>query len=264
MIPVQLDILFDTERTPVFTPMTLLRSLFCVLVLVMASGQALGADACAPAGPGYFHKYYSGKIADKYAFRMDLKCQDGALTGSYRYTGKDLPIYLQGKADAGSFSMQESYGYAGKTSGVFTGTLAGTRISGTWKSGDGKKTLQFAAEQTSEIRVGSKKEILGTAVGDYVLESIEGSGGASAMWSTWKNGGRWQSSISSTSAGRREVDEVTLDRTDIRLLDSLTIRVRPDLTTRRAAAVRIGAVEAVDLGWPSRCRLWTCRARHPC
>lgn len=216
-----------------FKLLAVLRPLFCVFVLAAAAGQAIGAESSPPAGPAYFHKYFSGKIGGKYAVTMELKCQDGVLTGNYRYAGKVVPLYLKGKIGVdGVFSMEESGGYPAKSTGVFNGTLAGKRIAANWRSPDGKKTLPFMAEQTSEIRIGSKKDILAAAVGEYALESIEGSGGASAMWGTWKAEGRWQSNMSSTSGGTRQGDMIELDRADIRLLDSLKIRVRPDLSTQ--------------------------------
>jgi hypothetical protein len=220
----------------VFKPITVLRPLFCLLVLAGSAGHAMAAAACAPDSPAYFHKYFAGKIADKYAFKMDLKCVEGALTGYYEYVGKGGPLNLKGTmGSAGSFSLEESRAYREGLTGSFSGVLAGDRISGDWRSGDGKKTLSFAAAQTSEIRIGSKKDILRGAVGDFVLEIIEGSGGANAMWDTWKEGGRWRSNVSGISAGMRQAEETRLTRADIRLLDSLKIKVRPDLAIQLLA-----------------------------
>jgi hypothetical protein len=210
--------------------LTALRSLFAALLLSLATGAALAAAA--PAAPAYFHKYYAGKV-DKYAFRMELKCLNGVLTGNYTYAGKQLPIYLNGKIGAsGNFTMEEVGAYGGKSTGSFSGTVAGSRISGTWRSADGKKALPFEADQTSEIVIGSKKDILSAAVGDYGLESIQGNGGANTLWETWKRDGRWESNISSNSGGTREGSMIKLTRADIRVLDSMTIRVRPDLATQ--------------------------------
>jgi hypothetical protein len=210
--------------------LTVFRAVLAALVLSLAAGPALAAAT--PAVPAYFHKYYSGKIGDKYAFKMELKSFEGVLKGNYQYVGKQLPIYLNGKIGAaGSFTMEEAGAYGGKSTGSFSGTVAGSRITGTWRSADGKRTLPFAADQTSEIVIGSKKDILSAAVGDYGLESIQGNGGANTLWETWKRDGRWESNISSNSGGTREGSMIKLTRADVRALDSMTIRVRPDLAT---------------------------------
>lgn len=183
----------------------------------------------------YFHKFYSGKIAGKYAFTMDLKNIDGKLSGLYRYAGKTDQLYLNGSVDAaGAVKMDELS--SSKISGHFAGTMAGTGLSGTWTSADGGKTLPFAASQTSEVLIGSKKEILAKTIGDYMLTNIEGSGGANGMWETWKQKGKWGANISGISGGMRTATAVALNRNDIRLLDSMTIRVDPEFGVRLLAS----------------------------
>lgn len=188
----------------------------------------------------YFHKSYSGKIADKYAFTMDLKSLDGKLIGTYQYTGKTKRnIYLQGTINVdGTFTMDESDGM--KSTGRFVGKLDNIQISGNWQSTDGRKNWPFVATQTSEIQIGTKKEILTKAIGDYPLANISGSGGANGMWDTWKEkGGRWQSNVSGISNGMREANTIKLTKSDIHLLNSMRVSVAADLSTRLSVGGKI-------------------------
>ncbi|WP_244122681.1 hypothetical protein [Burkholderia metallica] len=180
----------------------------------------------------YFHKRFAGRIGGRYAFTMDVKNVDGKLTGSYRYVGKHADIPLSGKIDpSGSFTMDETGG-TGQRTGTFTGKVAGNTLDGTWASSDGARRLPVDAQQTSEIVIGSKREILTQAIGTYALDSVSGSGGANAMWDSWRNKGRWESNVSSISMARREFSDVSLTRKDLRRLDSMTITVDPALATR--------------------------------
>ncbi|WP_244099915.1 hypothetical protein [Burkholderia anthina] len=92
--------------------------------------------------------------------------------------------------------------------------------------------MRFDAQQTSEVVIGSKREILTQAIGTYVLDSISGSGGANGMWDSWREKGRWKSNISSIAMARREFSDVSLTHEDLRRLDSMTITVDPALATR--------------------------------
>lgn len=202
-----------------------------VLPMTVAAAQPMMVSAIAPGSPVYFHKFYAGKIADKHAFTMDLKNLNGVLTGTYRYAGKSVDIYLHGKIDpSGSFTMDELYAF--KNTGVFKGVATEKEISGVWQSADGSKKWPFVADQTSEIKIGSKKEMLTKAIGDYSLESISGSGGANGMWDTWKAKGKWRSNVSGISNGMRRGNMIKLTLADIHLLDTMTIKVDADLTTR--------------------------------
>ncbi|MES2016378.1 MAG: hypothetical protein V4484_07765 [Pseudomonadota bacterium] len=83
-----------------------------------------------------------------------------------------------------------------------------------------------------------KHEILAKAVGDYKLTTISGSGGANGMWETWKQNGKWGASASGMTGDMRTGTDIALDRNDMRLLDSLTIRVDPGLGVRFLAGAR--------------------------
>lgn len=182
----------------------------------------------------YFHKYYSGKIDDKYAFAMDLKNVDGVLSGTYRYDKRGVDIYLEGKiAPSGSFTIEETYPVKG--SGFFTGVIDGNTLKGTWQKDSAGRKLHFYAEQTSEIKIGSKKEILTKVIGDYPLKNISGAGGANGMWDTWKDKGRWRSNVSGISGGMRQGNEIKLNRADIRLLNSMKVHVDSKLNAHLVA-----------------------------
>ncbi len=184
------------------------------------------------ADPAYFHKTFSGRIGDRYAFVMDLKNVDGVLTGSYRYAGKRDAIYLSGKIDpSGRFTMDET-GSAGQRTGTFTGKVANDSLDGTWASADRARRLPVDAHQTSEIIVGSKREILTQAIGTYVLDGISGAEGANGMSDTWREKGRWKAQVSSISMGRRQFSDVRLTREDLRRLNSMTTTVDASLATR--------------------------------
>ena len=209
---------------------TLIFSLFAGLAAA-ASDAAMAQPASAPPS-SYFHKRLAGKLADKYGITMDLKNLDGRLSGTYRYGGRKSDLYLSGKIDsAGSFVMEESTG--SKTTGTFTGTISpsGDAV-GSWRSPDGKRTLAFEAHQLSEVRIGSKQEILSAAVGTYRLKSLGGAGGANSMWDTWKDRGRWRSNHSGLSGGMREAEEIALTSVDIKLLDALRVVIGADLSVR--------------------------------
>ncbi|HIH2750007.1 hypothetical protein L3V59_34600 [Burkholderia aenigmatica] len=199
--------------------------LAAVLLSLITATTAL-ADA------QYFHKYFAGRIGDRYAFTMDLKNTEGKLTGSYRYAGKRNAIALSGKIDpVGTFTMDE-IGSDGQHTGTFTGKVTGNTLDGTWTSARGDRHLPVDAHQTSEIVIGSKREILTHAIGTYVLDNITGSGGANGMWDSWREKGRWKSNISVISMARREFSDVSLTRKDLHRLDSMTIIVDPSLATR--------------------------------
>jgi hypothetical protein len=212
------------------------RAVIGVLLLIGSASVAEAQATTANTNAGginiaYFHKFYSGKIGDKYAFTMDLKNLNGTLSGKYRYVGKQSDVYLTGKIDpSGSFKMDETNG--SKRSGTFTGQITGKEIDGVWQSADGARKFHFGASQTSEILIGSKKEIMTHAIGNYSLDTISGFGGANGMWDTWKEKGKWKSNTSGIVNAMREVDMVALTPADARLLDSLAVTVDANLTTR--------------------------------
>ncbi|MBP0590759.1 hypothetical protein J8I87_13750 [Paraburkholderia sp. LEh10] len=187
--------------------------------------------ATAQADSRYFHKMFAGRIGDHYAFTMNLKNVDGSLTGSYRYAGKHSDIYLSGKIDpSGTFTMDE-IGSTGQHTGTFTGKVANDTLNGAWASARGDRRLSVDAHQTSEILLGSKREILTQAIGTYALDGISGAAGANGMSDSWRENGRWKSNVSAISMGRREFSNVNLTREDLHRLNSMTVIVDASLTT---------------------------------
>ncbi|WP_332847903.1 hypothetical protein [Massilia sp. S19_KUP03_FR1] len=222
------------------TLIALARFLFVLMFAMSAAGLAGAAEICQPSSPGYFHKYWSGKIDGKYAVKMELTCRDGTLQGNYFYVNKGVRINLTGRVGpAGTMALEENAWGNMPSTGSFAGTLGANHVDGMWTAADGKRSLPFAAGQTSEIHLGTRREIVGASVGDYALASIAGNGGANAMWDTGKTGKGWESSVSSNSGGMRQGSQIKLTRADQRLLDSLIIRVRPDLTTELFASGRV-------------------------
>lgn len=216
------------------------RQFFLLTLITGAADFACAAEKCQPSTPGYFHKYLAGKIDGKYPFTMELICRDGALRGTYRYASKTVPIYLIGNVGpGGAVALQEIAKDNLPSTGSFAGTLRGNLVDGVWVSANGKKKFPFTAEQTSEIHLGTRRDIVSGTVGNYALVSITGYGGANAMWETWKTKKGWESSVSSISLAVREASDNVLTPADKRLLDSLTIRVRPDLTTELLARGRV-------------------------
>ncbi|WJZ79338.1 hypothetical protein QEN71_41650 (plasmid) [Paraburkholderia sabiae] len=199
---------------------------FAALLLFWMTANTALADS------QYFHKTFAGRIGDRYAFTMDLKNVDGRLSGSYRYDGKRNDISLSGKIDpSGTFTMDE-IGSAGQRTGTFTGKVASDTLGGSWVSARGDRHLPVDAHQTSEIVIGSKREILTQAIGTYTLDGISGSGGANGMWESWRDKGRWQSNVSSIEMARREFSDVSLTHEDLHRLNSMTVTVDTSLAMR--------------------------------
>ncbi len=201
------------------------RSIAHLVTLLVTATLATSAFADSE----FFHKQLAGKIGGRYAFTMDLKDVDGQLSGSYRYAGKPSSVYLAGRIDpSGAFTMKESNG-DGKTTGSFAGKLAGGVLEANWTSGDGSRHLPVQAHQTSEVLIGTKREILTQAIGTWPLDTVEGSAGANAMWETFRVKGHWRSNTSSIEQAMRQFSPNELTRDDLRQLDSLSITVDTSL-----------------------------------
>lgn len=184
------------------------------------------------ADPQYFHKTFAGRIGNRDAFTMNLKNVDGRLTGSYRHAGKRNDVYLSGEIDpSGTFTMNE-FGSAGQRTGTFTGKVASDTLDGNWSSARGDRRLPVDAHQTSEIIIGSKREILTQAIGTYALDSVSGVGCPSGVWESWRDKGRWKSNFSVVEDGREEVSDVGLTREDLQRLNSMTVTLDASLAMR--------------------------------
>jgi hypothetical protein len=184
------------------------------------------------ADPQYFHKTFAGRIGDRYAFTMDLKNVDGRLMGSYRHAGERNDIYLSGEiAPSGILTMNE-FGSAGQRTGTLTGRVANDTLDGNWVSARGGRRLPVDAHQTSEIIIGSKRDILTQAIGTYALDRVSGVGCPSGVWESWTDKSRWKSNFSVVEDGHREVSVVSLTRRDLHRLNSMTVALDNSLATR--------------------------------
>lgn len=131
--------------------LALLALYFGIAVSAVAQDSAGQASA-----PEDFHRTYSGKIAGKYEVKMDLWKSGNELKGSYKYAGKTSSLELKGNVEpSGEFTMNESVG--DKTTGTFSGKLAGDNISGEWSDPDGSKKMSFEAYKTAEFKTKPKK-----------------------------------------------------------------------------------------------------------
>jgi hypothetical protein len=76
---------------------------------------------------------------------------DGRVSGSYLYARIGIPLELSGSLDAkGALVMTERDPATGRETGTFQGTLLSGEASGTWTSGDGRKSFAFSlAEERS-------------------------------------------------------------------------------------------------------------------
>ncbi len=121
-------------------------------LLALCLGIAIPAVAQDAAPPDNFHRTYAGKIAGKYAIKMDLWKNGNELKGSYKYAGKTESLELKGAVEpSGEFTLTESVNE--KTTGSFSGTLSGDNISGEWSNPDGSKKMSFDAYKTAEFRL---------------------------------------------------------------------------------------------------------------
>lgn len=208
-----------------------------ILVLfssLIISSIAVGTTQESNSTMEYFHRTYEGKIAAKYAITMDLKKNGNVLAGSYQYKGKSGRLELVGTIDtSGKFSMNEHANpdYS-KSSGVFSGIIAGDTIKAVWSSPDGLRKLDVEVVMTSEAKLKSKEEVLRQAIGTYYLESVGGAIGANGMFNMTKNNGVWKYTGSAISGGMRTGYENALSKKERSSLNSTRITVDSALTTR--------------------------------
>ena len=90
-----------------------------------------------------------------------------------------------------------------------------------------------------EAPISKKKEILQNAIGEYQLTSISGAMGANTMFDTEKVKNKWLSTSSSISEAMREAYDIELNKSDIKLLNSLKIEVNQDLTVKLTAGNKV-------------------------
>lgn len=94
-----------------------------------------------------FAKFFSGSINNKYQIEMILKNVSGALSGNYRYAGKQVALELTGTIDkSGNISLRE-YDSKGQNTGIFTGQLLNGTLRGQWSTPDKQKTYSFTVNE---------------------------------------------------------------------------------------------------------------------
>jgi hypothetical protein len=100
-----------------------------------------------------------------------------------------------------------------------------------------------------EEPISKKKELLQNAIGEYQLTAISGAMGANTMFDTEKVKNKWVSTSSSINEAMRESYDIELNKSDIKLLNSLKIEVDQDLNvTFRAGNKVIVESKFIDNG----------------
>lgn len=204
-----------------------MRSLPLTSWLMLALSLPAGAIA---EEPGF--RFYEGTINERLAFRMVLPEPPNAglpCEGSYVYNGKRQAIPLFGKCSAALLNLSEEPQVSGRSMGTARNRIkadaVGGGFTGVWQSADGKKSFSFEAHQVRPDR----RAMLVSAIGTYHLAGIGGFFGANTMSDIWRQGKGWKANISGISGGMREGSFVQLTAENIKLLNSLELRVDPDL-----------------------------------
>lgn len=177
-------------------------------------------------------KVYTGKIAGKYEFSMDLSRNAKQLTGNYKYAGRNKSLILKGSVDSlGVFTMNE-FDENGRITGIFSGTIAGENIIGEWRTPNGAKKMRFEAREFAASNAMTKRQVLQDAIGTHVLVGITGVAGANGMFDIDKTTDTWACSFSGISNGMRELQQIALSSREINLLNSIYIDIDSALTVR--------------------------------
>lgn len=183
------------------------------------------------------HKVYTGKIAGKYEFSMELSRSAKQLIGNYKYAGRTKSLILKGTVDSlGVFTMNE-FDENGQITGIFSGIIAGENISGEWRTRSGTKKMSFearesAAENVAASKALTKRQVLQGAIGTYTLVGITGVAGANGMFDIDKTTDSWKCSFSAISNGMRELQQIALSSNEIHLLNSMQIEIDSALAVR--------------------------------
>lgn len=89
---------------------------------------------------------HTGSIDNRYAIVMQLKTENGKVSGSYRYAKSKTSLILDGTVDGTGKVQVKEKDSSGKITGAFTGKLVpGKRFVGTWADAKKAKTLPFLA-----------------------------------------------------------------------------------------------------------------------
>ncbi len=98
--------------------------------------------------------YYKGQIDNKYDIIMEIYTAKSAVSGKYKYAGKEKWISLSGSIDGMKISLEES-GYDEEegeyvTTGFFEGIFDDKGISGTWFQGNHAKSYPFQLQSMND------------------------------------------------------------------------------------------------------------------
>lgn len=110
--------------------------------------------------------YYRGTIGESNEILLEIMSSDGAVSGSYFYVKRQIPLDLTGTLkDDGSFTMTETVD--GKETGHFAGKLLedGTSMEGAWTDAEGNRSAPFTLHRFARQKVEeSKDEISGSTI----------------------------------------------------------------------------------------------------
>ena len=129
-------------------------------IVTLASFVACAAD---------FSRTYSGKIDGKYAITMQLNCTGVALSGTYSYDSKKIPIRISGSVDwnatgdQGDITLLE-FNEKGMVTGFFRGVLKGAEVSGSWSTPDGARVMPFRVQTSAGVASAQAKPAAATNV----------------------------------------------------------------------------------------------------
>jgi hypothetical protein len=201
--------------------------LIFIFVLMQVSFYAL-ADQLAKET----NEYFKGVVGANLEFKMVISNQQNVCSGSYFYLKHKKAIPLFGVCADGKFELTEERSDVSPRNrdkaSRFIGSKNGDKITGTWRSYDGKKEYPFAATKTTPDR----REVMEDAKGEYQLTLISGSYLANTMTGIYKENGAWRATGSENYGGRREGYKSNLTKSDRALLSSFKLVVDESLQVR--------------------------------
>jgi hypothetical protein len=160
---------------------------------------------------------------------MELSRSGPSLRGFYRYDRQPDVLTLTGTTGASGEIRLIEKDPRGKTTGKISGEAQNGCIKGEWSSPNAAKRVPLNVCQLS------KRQALTAAIGTFYLASASGMTGANGMYDIVRSGRHWSVAGSAISRGRREVMEFGLEKPDLEVLNSLSVRVDDDLSVRFAA-----------------------------
>lgn len=116
---------------------------------------------------------YTGIIGKNISIQMSIYRLGNDIVGSYYYDSQKKDIKLKGKVGFKDIQLYE-YDTNGKNTGIFKGTMnTDDKITGTWISGDKKRSYPFTLSLTSFLPGTEYGKRYATAVGKVSDKSVE-------------------------------------------------------------------------------------------